>query len=230
MPDPIRKVLKELIQARGMTMKEVSLAAQKNHAYIQQYISTGKPEKLDEDTRRMIAAYLQVDEDMLKTPPKGGSVTPTGARMTTPSAKGPSEALFARALSPVGRRDLPLRGRALGGDAETIMLSNDGNVTGYVDRPEALIGDLEAFAVQIVTPSMEPRYFPGEVLKIAAAKIPVLGDFVLIEMLDGTAIVKRWARQTAEEFLVEQYNPPKVFGIPKNKVKRLYLIWGNEHR
>lgn len=222
--DPIRKALIEILAIRGKTMKEASLAIGRTHSYLNEFIRKGKPKKLNEDDRRELAKFLQVDEELLKNPPRTLKVATSGAAKPTEA-----EARFAYALQPISRRDLPLRGRAAAGDGDIIMLGN-GDVVGYVERPESLAGDLEAFAVTIVSSSMEPRYFAGEIAKIAAAKLPIVGDFVLIEMNDGAALVKRLIRQTPTEIHVEQYNPPKTFPIERANIKRVYLIVSSERR
>ena len=63
-----RKALDNLIHARGEDYSSVSRLLGRNAAYIQQFIHRGVPRKLDEDDRRKLAHYFNVDETMLGAP------------------------------------------------------------------------------------------------------------------------------------------------------------------
>lgn len=63
-----RKALDELIRSRGEDYRSVSLRLGRNAAYIQQFIHRGVPKKLNEEDRRKLAAYFDVDETSLGAP------------------------------------------------------------------------------------------------------------------------------------------------------------------
>lgn len=69
MDDYPRKLLKWLIEERGMDYASVSRKIGKNHAYIQQYISRGVPRYLPEGVRHELAALFGLQEENFK--PKG---------------------------------------------------------------------------------------------------------------------------------------------------------------
>lgn len=221
--DAIRRLIDELIKARGTTMKAASLAIGRNPTYIQQFIKTGTPEKLKEEDREKLEDFLGVPRDTLKNPSGSIRVATRGVAVQK------SEAKFAHTLPATTKRDLPLRGRAVGGGRDVLIFGN-GDIRGYIERPPHLEGDLDAFAVAAVGDSMEPRYFHGEILHVSTLKPAIVGDFVLIELIDDTALIKRLIRQTATEVVLEQYNPPKTFAVPLAQIRHIYRIVGTAGR
>lgn len=81
-----------------------------------------------------------------------------------------------------------------------------------------------AFALICGTDTMEPRYFPGEVLYCNPNRPIADGCFVAIELADGLGMVKQLVRRSDEEVVLHQFNPPKDIRLAMSKVKRLYRI------
>lgn len=67
MVDP-RSALEALVRERGEDYASLSRLIGRNPAYIQQFIKRGSPQKLDEEDRRMLAAYFGVSEQLLGGP------------------------------------------------------------------------------------------------------------------------------------------------------------------
>ncbi len=57
-----RANLDRLIRERGENYGAVSRLLGRNAAYIQQFVKRGTPRKLDEEDRRLLARYFEVDE------------------------------------------------------------------------------------------------------------------------------------------------------------------------
>jgi phage repressor protein C with HTH and peptisase S24 domain len=66
--DP-RPVLDALITERGVGYAALSRMIGRNEAYLQQFIKRGTPRALAERDRRLLAAFLRVDETVLGGPP-----------------------------------------------------------------------------------------------------------------------------------------------------------------
>ena len=66
--DP-RPVLDALIAERGVGYAALSRMIGRNEAYLQQFIKRGTPRALAERDRRLLAAFLRVDEAVLGGPP-----------------------------------------------------------------------------------------------------------------------------------------------------------------
>lgn len=60
--DSVRKNIKDAIDARGLTYKEVSLKLDKNHSYIQQFLEREIPKTLKERDRMVLADLLGIHE------------------------------------------------------------------------------------------------------------------------------------------------------------------------
>ena len=63
--------------------------------------------------------------------------------------------------------------------------------------------------------TMEPRYFPGELLYVDPAIPAKAGDFVVVQSGDASAIIARYKQRTAESVIIETLNPPseKAFSL-----------------
>ncbi len=66
--DDPRANLETLIRKNGHDFAALSKMLGKNPAYIQQYIRRGSPKKLDENDRRRLAEFYEVDERLLGAP------------------------------------------------------------------------------------------------------------------------------------------------------------------
>jgi phage repressor protein C with HTH and peptisase S24 domain len=60
-----REILASLIMEKGDNYGSLSRLIGRNAAYIQQFIKRGTPKKLDEEDRRILARYFDVDEALL---------------------------------------------------------------------------------------------------------------------------------------------------------------------
>lgn len=66
--DSVRKLLSGLIADRGLNLSDVSKKLGKNHAYMQQFIKRGIPERLPEDVRSKLSEMFGIDEHLLGAP------------------------------------------------------------------------------------------------------------------------------------------------------------------
>ncbi len=71
-----RVALEEAAAQRRVDWRRLSLAIGRNAAYIQQYLRRGTPRRLDEDDRAALAAYLEMDEALLRDGARGGAAVP----------------------------------------------------------------------------------------------------------------------------------------------------------
>src|SRR5580658_5883531 len=64
--DSVRSLIVARVAELGLSLSELSLRAGKNHAYFQQFIKRGIPDRLPEEVRGLVARILRVDEAQLK--------------------------------------------------------------------------------------------------------------------------------------------------------------------
>jgi phage repressor protein C with HTH and peptisase S24 domain len=108
----------------------------------------------------------------------------------------------------------------------------NGDVIDMVDRPASLAGVANAYGVYVVGGSMEPRYYPGELVLIHPGKPVTLGAFVLVQKKpkqDGDpplAVIKRLIKRTASKITLEQFNPAKSFDIKSDDIVSVHRVVG----
>lgn len=104
-----------------------------------------------------------------------------------------------------------------------------------IARPPALLGVPDLYAIFFVGESMRPRFEPGEPGIVDPRRPVRAGDYVLVQLTDGgrnadgspevtSVIVKRLVRRTEKEWVLEQYNPPATFALPRRAVARVHRI------
>jgi len=108
----------------------------------------------------------------------------------------------------------------------------NGDVIDLIERPASLIGVPNAYAVYVVGASMEPRYFPGEVVHIHPGRPVDLGAFVLVQRRGKAgdaplAVIKRLVKRTASKITLEQFNPPKLFDIKAGDIVSIHRVVGS---
>lgn len=118
--------------------------------------------------------------------------------------------------------DLPVLGVAMGGDDATFEFN--GQIGEYVGRPSCLQTVGDAYALYVTGESMEPRYFAGEIVYVNPHRPPAPGDFVVVELRDGRAMVKRLVRRTADGVILAQYNPPAQLELARRDIVRMHRI------
>jgi phage repressor protein C with HTH and peptisase S24 domain len=62
-PEKTRETLAAVLKERGVSFAEISRLIGRNAAYIQQYIKRGHPTRLNEESRIIIAKFLNVNKD-----------------------------------------------------------------------------------------------------------------------------------------------------------------------
>jgi phage repressor protein C with HTH and peptisase S24 domain len=120
---------------------------------------------------------------------------------------------------------IPVYGYAAGGGEERIAV-NDGGIVDWIDAPPLWSGAGDLFGVRVIGSSMEPRLFEGE-LVIAQRNLPPARERdCLIELKDGSALVKTYTRQKEGRVFYRQWNPEKEAHLPALDVKALHaIVW-----
>ncbi|HWT12267.1 MAG TPA: S24 family peptidase [Allosphingosinicella sp.] len=138
-------------------------------------------------------------------------------------------------------RDVPVRGTPSCGEVEVdgeqveSVEMDLGEVVDYVRRPASLEGRRDVYAIYFTGFSMEPRFEPGEVAYVDAARPPSIGDYVVVQLRRQrgeedeprivSALVKRLRRRTADWIELEQFNPPLVFRVEAKRVAVMHRIF-----
>lgn len=104
------------------------------------------------------------------------------------------------------------------------------HVVSMISRPPALMGSDGAYGIYFYGSSMEPRYHQGEIGIVVPTPPPGHGDFVVVQLNDGTGddvvhvLVKKLLRITSSYVELEQLNPSIIFRIDRKRVTRMHRI------
>jgi phage repressor protein C with HTH and peptisase S24 domain len=216
--DAPRSAIVSRVAELGLSLSELSLKAGKNHAYFQQFIRRGVPNRLPDEVRGRVAEILGLDERLLK------EVSSPQVRFMISEARNVTR----------GTAWIPVYGHAIGGKDGEFMLS--GNQVSEVLAPPVLSHIADAYAVYVVGDSMEPRYFAGETVFVNP-RLPIgRGSFVVAQISKGQesdphAFVKRLVSQDAKRLRLAQYNPRKVLEFPMSTVVAIHrIVMSGENR
>ena len=178
----VRRRLKELAAARGVSLTALSRLIGRNAAYVQQFVERGSPRRLEERDRGTLARFFGVEEGEL------------GGRAAVP----------ARAGARIRRIDLAA---AAGGGGLGEELPEDG----ALPADAALLAALGVEARQVVVvpvqgDSMAPTLQPGDLLMVDEAERGVAPGAVHLLRMDDALLVKR-LRLAGEGLEVASDNP-----------------------
>lgn len=166
----VRSTLAGLADEAGTSLAWLSRALGRNDAYLQQFVRRGTPRRLDEEDRRWLAAYFNVDERALGG--IGGSdATMVAVRRIDAEAHAGAGGLVEDDRNGGEERIDPRVVARLGVSPATLTM-----ITAHGDSMEPLIHDGDALFVDMADRRLSSR--PG----------------IFVLRLDGALLVKRVAR------------------------------------
>ena len=122
-------------------------------------------------------------------------------------------------------KDLPIRGRAQGGDEGNLSLEE--NPIDWTYRPADLQGVHGAFAVFVTGDSMIPKYKDQDLAYIHPSKKPRRNRFVLVETMDHHGFIKQFNRWDKDTLILKQFNPEKEIHIARADVRKVMMVIGS---
>lgn len=125
-------------------------------------------------------------------------------------------------------RQLPVYGLAAGSLAgHTVMMPDP---VEFISCPPALQSVRDAYALIVKGHSMEPRYFPGDILFLHPHRPVRPGDHVVVQVRNGndqveTATwVKRFKAESGQDIVCEQYNPSAEMHFRRKYVAAMHRV------
>lgn len=113
-------------------------------------------------------------------------------------------------------------GYAIPGTDDRVSLATD-QVMERIEVPAGLTrGD--AVAIRVPGETMSPRLFSGEVVIVAMGVPPARNGDCLVELKDGSAMVKQYVGQKEGFVFCRQYNPDKEVRIEATKVRAIHAV------
>lgn len=144
-----------------------------------------------------------------------------------------------------GPRDLPLAGTGMGGELPPIdgldeasadLIELDlGDVLDFLERPDFLKNDRDAYALTMLGDSMTPRFEPGERILVSPRAPVGIGDYVVVQLRGREGddervklvLVKKLLRRSPAFVELCQFNPDASFRVPAERLARDNM---NRHR
>lgn len=140
-------------------------------------------------------------------------------RKASKPIKHPNSAIFG------ARKDLPVRGRAQGGDDGNLLIEEQ--PIDWTYRPADLQGVHGAFAVFVTGDSMEPKYKNQDLAYIHPTLPARRGRYVLVETSEHSGFIKQFERWDQDTLVVKQYNPAKEIRIKRKDVRKVMMVIGS---
>lgn len=115
---------------------------------------------------------------------------------------------------------LDVYGYAAAGSDDRFSIATD-QVLDEIEVPAGLVRG-PAFGVRVAGGSMHPRLFDGEIVIAERGVPPTRNKEVVVEMRDGTGLVKEYRGQKDGYLFLFQYNPEKEVRVPLTQVRVMH--------
>lgn len=128
----------------------------------------------------------------------------------------------------VGRRDVPVLGRARGGSDGRFEFN--GEVMGWELRPPQLDGVRNGYAIYADGESMFPRYKSGETVWVNPNIPPSRGDDVVVQLKQISdhdlreGFLKEFVSWSGNRLVLRQFNPPSEVSFDREAIESVHLV------
>lgn len=119
-------------------------------------------------------------------------------------------------------KQIPVYGYAGAGGDDRVVIASD-QVLEYIEIPAGMVrGD--AIAIRVAGESMYPRLFSGEMVIVELNVPPIRNKDAVIELKDGSALVKEYRGQKDGVVFLFQYNPEREVRVPLIDVVAMHAV------
>gem|GEM_PF-242085 len=123
--------------------------------------------------------------------------------------------------------DVPVRGTAAGSHLKgAFQFTSD--AIDYVRRPPALMGARDIYALYVEGSSMEPQYFPGDLVYVHPHKPPRVGDVIVVQAAVDDANVEAtlgvYVKRTEQFLVILKRNPEAHVQLKRERVKAIHKV------
>ncbi|MVA17448.1 XRE family transcriptional regulator [Agrobacterium vitis] len=125
--------------------------------------------------------------------------------------------------------DVPVMGTAAGSLVRGAFKLEPG-VVDYVRRPPALMGARDIYALYVEGSSMEPQFFPGDLIYLNPHRPARAGDVVVVQSktsdhIDVEASLGIFLRKTENHVIIGKHNPAKSeVSLPREFVVSIHRV------
>jgi phage repressor protein C with HTH and peptisase S24 domain len=158
-------------------------------------------------------------------------IDPTERKTAAPSNPATGFPLQVAPVQLPTRHDMPndviVRGTAAGSHLRGAF-QIFGDVIDYVRRPPALMGARDVYALYVEGSSMEPQYFPGDLVYVHPGRPPRAGDVVIVQVGPSDenieATIGIYRKQTANHFTIYKHNPAAEVSINRETIRSIHKV------
>ena len=224
LPGRIRQRLEQL----GMSANAASSQAGLDRTSLKSILD-GRSRNPRADTLLKLAHVLDCTFEWLVSG-SGPAPLPSGIDLAHGARIQTADRLTDRPLPP--RHEMPLNVPVYGTAAGSLgegAFAMEMTAVDYVRRPPGLSNAADVYAVYIEGDSMEPRFYPGELVYVNPHRPARPGDFVVVQMQNGQhaevqAYCKKLVRRSPDRLYLEQFNPQTLLDLPMASVKAVHRI------
>lgn len=184
------------------------------------------------DTLRKIAKGLEVSEAWILTGVAQEEPTPDNQQNgSSPADAKPMNSTVAAPILPQRHEmpnNIPVMGTAAGSHIGGAF-QFEGGVIDYVRRPPALMGARDIYALFVEGSSMEPQFFPGDLIYINPHKPPRIGDAIVVQTRISSdrpmeATIGILIKRTETHIVIRKHNPTAEVQLLRNGETMVHKI------
>lgn len=211
-----------LLEKSGMAPQRLSLEATGAKDTVRKILD-GSTKNPRTDTIAKIATVLETSQQYLLGESDDPSPRPSGQARGNGAAHAPE--LPPKSQMPL---DVPVMGTAAGSFTRGAF-AFEGGVVDYVRRPPALVGARDIYALYVEGSSMEPQYFPGDLIYINPHRPPKTGDIVVVQCKNSEhspeeASLGIFKKKTERAVTIGKRNPIADIDLNRDLVKDIHRV------
>jgi len=117
---------------------------------------------------------------------------------------------------------IPVYGYAAAGGGDRVAMASD-QVLDRIEVPAGLTRG-QTIAIRVAGDSMEPRLYSGELVIVELGVPPNRGGDCVVEMRDGSALVKQYQGAKDGFVFLFQHNPEQEVRVPMIDVRAIHAV------
>jgi len=118
---------------------------------------------------------------------------------------------------------VPVYGYAAASDGDRVSLGSD-HVLDHIELPVGLAKGDHIIAIRVAGDSMEPRLFSGETVIVALNVLPARYGDCVVELKDGTGLIKQYRGRRDGHVFLHQYNPDKEVRLIDTDIRAIHAV------
>ncbi|RYC10050.1 LexA family transcriptional regulator [Ciceribacter ferrooxidans] len=228
MTNALQTIVKTRLEELQIGPIEAATKAGLERTFIRDIVE-GRKKAVRHDKIAVLAAAIRVDaaalgrNELVRLSPDDLAPAPIAGSDATVATSAP--ALPPRQSMPL---DIPVMGTAAGSLSRGAF-QFEGGVVDYVRRPPALVGARDIYALFVEGSSMEPQFFPGDLIYVNPHRPPRIGDIVVVQCSNGEhapneASLGIYRRRSEKAVVIGKRNPVAEIELMRDHVTAIHRV------